>query len=75
MAKEKAPGLTPRSILENFSSIQMIDVHLPTTDGRNIILSRYTQPEKEHQLLLYHLNLTLPEQLPPKISDRMNKSM
>jgi transposase len=75
LAKEKAPGLTPRSILEKFASIQMIDVHLPTTDGRNIILSRYTQPEKEHKLLLYQLNLTLPEQPPPKISVRLNKSL
>jgi transposase len=29
-----APGLTPRSVLEKFAVMQMIDVHLPTTDGR-----------------------------------------
>ena len=28
-----APGLTPRSVLEKFAAMQMIDVHLPTTDG------------------------------------------
>lgn len=75
LAKEKSPGLTPRSILEKFSSIQMIDVHLPTIDGRNIILSRYTQPEKEHKLLLYHLNLTLPNQPVPKISVRTHSGL
>lgn len=52
-AKAKAPGLTPRAILEKFKSMQMIDVHLPTTDGRNLILPRYTQPEKDLLLLLH----------------------
>lgn len=54
-------------MLEKFASVQMLDVHLPTTDGREIVLSRYTQPEKDLQLLLAQLNLTLPEQLPPRI--------
>jgi hypothetical protein len=45
----------------------MLDVHLPTTDGREIVLSRYTQPEREVCLLLEHLKLTLLEQAPPKI--------
>jgi hypothetical protein len=45
----------------------MLDVHLPTTDGCEIVLSRYTQPEREVCLLLEHLMLTLPEQTPPKI--------
>lgn len=63
-----APGLTPRSALEKFSAIQMVDVHLPTTDGRTLILSRYTEPEPEQQLLLNRLHLSLPEQPPPRIS-------
>jgi hypothetical protein len=45
----------------------MLDVHLPTTDGREIVLSRYTQPERDVCLLLDQLKLTLPEQAPPKI--------
>jgi len=61
-------GLTPRSVLEKFRSLQMIDVHLPTTDGRRVILSRYTQPEKDLQLLLDQLKLQLPEQSPPRIT-------
>jgi hypothetical protein len=68
-AKTKAPGLTPRAILEKFKAMQMIDVHLPTIDGRNMILPRYTQPEKDLQLLLLQLNLTLPDQPPPRIED------
>ena len=63
-----APGLTSRAVLEKMTAIQMIDVHLPTTDGRLLILSRYTQPEPDHQLLLQRLHLTLPAQPPPKIS-------
>ena len=63
-----APGLTSRAVIEKMCAIQMIDVHLPTTDGRLLILSRYTQPEPDHQLLLQRLHLTLPGQPPPKIS-------
>jgi hypothetical protein len=37
-----APGLTPRSVLEKFAAVQMIDVHLPTADGRELLLTRYT---------------------------------
>ena len=63
-----APGLTPRSALGKFAAVQMIDVHLPTTDGREIVLTRYTQPEPELQLLLHKLKLTLPAQSPPRIT-------
>jgi hypothetical protein len=72
-AKAKAPGLTPRAILEKFKAMQMIDVHLPTTDGCNLILPRYTQPEKDLQLLLHQLNLTLPEQPPPRLEELKKK--
>jgi transposase len=62
-----APDLTPRSALEKFAAIQMVDVHLPTTDGRTLVLSRYTEAEPEQQLLLDRLQLRLPEQPPPRI--------
>jgi len=67
LARGRAAGLTSEAILEKLSSIQMIDVHLPTTDGRHIVMSRYTQPEKDVVLLLAQLGLMLPEQPPPKI--------
>lgn len=67
-AKSLAPGLTPRAILEKFAAMQMVDVELPTKDGRQLSLSRYTQPEKDQRLLLQQLKLTLPEQPPPKIT-------
>jgi hypothetical protein len=63
-----APGLTPRSALEKFAAVQMIDVHVPTTDGRELLLTRYTQPEPELSLLIDKLRLDLPEQPPPKIT-------
>ena len=63
-----APGLTARSALHEFAAVQMIDVHLPTTDGREIILSRYTEPEPELRLLIDRMKLTLPAQPPPKIA-------
>ncbi len=63
-----APGLTARSALEKFAAVQMIDVHLPTTDGRELLLTRYTQPEPELLLLIQQLKLNLPPQPPPKIA-------
>ena len=72
MARAHAPGLTPRSILEQMKTIQMIDVHIPTTDGRELKMSRYTRPEKQQQLLLAQLKLTLPDQPPPEISAPQN---
>jgi transposase len=65
--RRTASGLTPRAVLEKFAAVQMIDVHLPTTDGREIVMARHTQPEKDLQLLLDQLKLTLPAQGPPKI--------
>lgn len=66
--KSLAPGLTARSALEKFAAMQMVDVHVPTTDGRELCLTRYTQPEPELALLLERLQLTLPAQPPPKIT-------
>jgi hypothetical protein len=66
--RELAAGLTVRSALEKFGAVQMIDVHVPTTDGRELMLTRYTQPEAELRLLLEKLKLELPSQPQPKIS-------
>jgi|SRR5579859_725867 len=68
--KSLAPGLTTRSALEKFAAVQMVDVHVPTTDGRELTLTRYTQPEPELKLLLERLQLILPAQKPPKITTR-----
>lgn len=65
--QQAAPGLTARSTLEKMASIQMIDVHLPTTDGRELRMSRHTQPLPEHQIILDKLKLKLPEQPKPRI--------
>jgi hypothetical protein len=66
--KALAPGLTPRAVLEKLAAIQMIDVELPTTDGRTIVLSRHTEPEDDHRLMLQRLKLDLPAKPPPKIT-------
>jgi len=65
-----APGLTPRAVLDKFAAIQMLDVHFPTTDGRTLILSRYTQPEADQKILLEQLRLQLPAQPPPRITSK-----
>jgi transposase len=69
-----APGLTPRSVLEKFSALKMIDIEIPTTDGRNITLTRYTEPEAELRLLLQKLKLELPVQPSPKITAQATRS-
>jgi transposase len=66
--KQLAGGTTPRAVIEKFKTMQMVDVLLPTTDGRELTLSRYTQPEPEHRMLLEQLRLELPRQPPPKIT-------
>ena len=63
-----APGLTPATVLEKLATIQMIDVCIPTTDGRWLILPRYTQPDPDTKMLLHQLNIDLPAQPPPRIT-------
>src|ERR1700693_4662298 len=63
-----APGLTATAVLEKLGTIQMIDVWIPTRDGRCLILPRYTQPAKDLQLLLEQIHLNLPSQPPPRIT-------
>ena len=49
------------------AAIQMVDVQLPTTDGRTVILSRYTEPEVDQAILLQRMKITLPAQSPPRV--------
>jgi hypothetical protein len=65
-----AAGLTPRAALEQLKAIQMLDVRVPTTDGRWLHMARYTQPTKAQQVLLAQLGLQLPAQPPPRIGPR-----
>ena len=68
IAREHAPGLTPRQIIEKFKTVKMVDVVLPTTDGRVVTLPRYIEPKEDVAILLDRLALHLPEQPPPRIS-------
>jgi len=66
--KPLAGGLTPRAVLDKLTAIQMLDVHFPTTDGRTLILTRYTELNADQKLLVSQLNLNLPPQPPPRIT-------
>ena len=68
LLKPHAPGLTAPAVLQTMATIQMVDVCLPTTDGRWLVMPRHTQPEAEHEMILDRLGLTLPPQPPPRIS-------
>ena len=65
--RSHAAGLMPRAVFEKLATIQMLDVCVPTTDGRELLLTRHTEPSTDVALLLEHLHLTLPSQPPPKI--------
>lgn len=65
--KPAASGLTPQAVLQSLAAIQMVDVEVPTTDGRTLLLRRHTEPETEQRMLLEKLNLQLPAQPPPRI--------
>jgi transposase len=67
--RQVAGGLTPRTVLEKFATMQMMDVFFPTEQpGKELLFRRYTQPDKDHQMLLAQLGWQLPEQPPPRIS-------
>jgi hypothetical protein len=62
-----APGLTSREVLDKLSVIMMIDVRIPTTDGRMLEMRRHSQPELEQRIILDKLKVKLPKQPPPKV--------
>src|SRR5215470_7440828 len=66
--KPLAPGLTPRAVLDKLAAVQMLDVHFPTTDGRTLVMSRYTELNADQKLLVKQLRLDLPSQPPPRIT-------
>ncbi len=68
--KWSAPGLIPRAVIEKSKKMQMPDVHLPTSDDKQLVLTRYTRPEKEHEMLISQMKLNLPKQPPPKITSK-----
>jgi hypothetical protein len=64
-----APGLTRRSVLEKLGQMQMVDVQVPTSEGRELVMSRYTEPSAKQRLLMDRLRLVLPEQPHPRITN------
>jgi len=63
-----ASGLRPRAVLDKFATIQMLDVYFPTSDGRTLILRRYTELTADQKLLVKQLKLNLPPQPSPRIT-------
>lgn len=72
IARARAPGFTPRQIIDKFKTLKMVDVILPTTDGRTITLPRHIEPREDTALLLAQLDLTIPAQPPPKVSPSLS---
>jgi hypothetical protein len=55
-------------VLDKFAAVQMLDVHFPTTDGRTLVMSRYTELNGDQKLLFQQLKLDLQSQPPPRIA-------
>ena len=70
LTRSKASGLTPRQIFDKMRKIYMVDVKIPTTDGREIVMQRYGEPKNDVALVLSQLGLRLPPQPPPKIDGK-----
>jgi len=71
-----APGLTARDVLDKLSAIVMIDVRIPTSDGRMLEMSRHSRPELEQRIILDKLKMNLPKQRPPKVySHQLNSKV
>jgi transposase len=69
--RQVAGGLSARAVLEKFATMQMMDVYFPTEQpGKELVFRRYTQPEKDHQILLAQLGWQLPQQPPPRINTK-----
>ena len=62
--KALAGGLMPRVIFEKLAGLQRLDVRVPTTDGRELLLVRRTEADRVVALLLARLKLTLPRNHP-----------
>jgi transposase len=60
-------GHSPRTILTEFSRIHSADIVLPLADGstRELRLRCVVRPDREQELLLQRLGLSLPERLRP----------
>jgi transposase len=69
-----AGGLMPRTVFEKLATVQMLDVRIPTTDGRELLLTRHTEPSRDVNLVLDALKLQLPPQPPPRISPKQPSS-
>jgi transposase len=71
--KALAGGLMPRVVFEKLATLQLLDARVPTTDGRELLLVRRTEPDRDMAFLLARLNLTLPPQAPPRITTAKTK--
>lgn len=73
--RQHAPGLSVRTVLEKMAALELLDVHFPTTDGRELIFTRHTEPEADQQLILAQLAWELPAQPPPRLTAKRELEM
>ena len=57
----------PRVVFEKLATVQLLDVIVPTTEGRELVMVRRTEPSRDMKLLVERLGWRLPEQPPPRL--------
>ena len=60
---EKGLGDEPRRVIDELSQIRLVDVVLPTRNGKEIRRRCVTEPTDHQAILLQHLGLNLPAQI------------
>ena len=65
LCQKSGLGHEPRRVLDELSSLQVIDVVLPTRNGPDIRKRCVTRPTDHQSILLHHLGLELPSHLEP----------
>ena len=53
--------------MEQFGKVQMLGVVFPTTDGRKLVMSGYTQPDDALKLLMARMKKEFGAQPPPQL--------
>jgi transposase len=64
-ATPKPRPMSPQTILRELAQIRIGDIHLHTTDNRQLVLRRVARPEGESKRILAALGLEIPERLSP----------
>ena len=65
----------PRGVFGKFSGVQLPDVRIPTTDGRELLLVRRSEADTDARLVMEVPKLEMPGQAVPRMYNPEEKTM